>query len=102
MRGFFHDIASWLQQHFIAIEVVTWAFALTALAYSGLQYYTLSQEYAVAREELSSTTAAYTKITSAWQDRFEAAVGKNQSLAQNINDIQNQNLQIQAQLNGAQ
>jgi len=102
MRAFFHDVSAWLQRHFIAIEVATWAFALAALAYSGLQYYSLSQEYAAAKEELSSTTVAYTKITSTWQDKFEQAVGQNQLLAQNLTDAQMQNLQMQAQLNGAQ
>jgi LAS superfamily LD-carboxypeptidase LdcB len=102
MRGFFHDLSAWLQQHFLAIEVLTWAFALAALAYSGLQYYSLSQEYAAAKEELASTTAAYGHITVAWQDKFEQAVGKNQELASNLTDAQNQNLQIQAQLNGTQ
>jgi LAS superfamily LD-carboxypeptidase LdcB len=100
MRGFFHDLSVWLQQHFLAIEVLTWAFALAALAYSGLQYYSLSQEYAAAKEELASTTSAYSHITLNWQDKFEQAVGKNQELASNLNDVQNQNLQMQAQLNG--
>jgi D-alanyl-D-alanine carboxypeptidase len=100
MQGFMHDVTAWLQRHFIAIEILTWTFALAALAYSGLQYYSLSQQYAVAREELSSTTAAYTKITAAWQDKFESAVGQNQTLAQNLTDAQNQNTQFQAQING--
>jgi len=102
MRGFFHDISAWLQQHFIAIEVAAWAFALAALAFSGFQYYTLSQQYVAAKEELSSTTVAYAKITSAWQDKFEQAVGQNQTLASNLTDAQKQNLQMQAQLNGTQ
>lgn len=100
MRGFLHDVSAWLQQHFMAIEIVTWAIALAVLAYSGLQYYSLSQEYALAKEELSSTSAAYTKITIAWQDKFEQAVGQNQALAQNLTDARNQNDQFQAQING--
>src|SRR4051812_28170364 len=102
MGGFLHDTAAWLQKHFMAIEILTWGFALAALAYSGFQYYSLSQEYAAAKVELASTTVAYTKITAAWQDKFEQAVGQNQTLAQNLTSAQVQALQIQAQLNGTQ
>lgn len=100
MRSILHDISAWLQQHFFAIEVLTWAFALAALAYSGLQYYSLSQEYASAKAELSSTTAAYVRITSTWRDKLEQAMGQNQLLAQNLTSAQNQNAIFQAQING--
>jgi LAS superfamily LD-carboxypeptidase LdcB len=102
MGRMMHDVSLWLQKHFMAIEIVTWAFALAALAYGSLQYYSLSQEYASAKEQLASTTVAYQKITLAWQDKFEQAVGKNQELAQNLTSAQIQALQIQAQLNGTQ
>lgn len=100
MRGLLHDVTAWLQQHFAAIELVTCAFAIAAILYSGSLYYSLSQEYAAAKAELSSTTAAYTRITGAWRDKFETAVGRNQTLAQNLAAEQIKNDQFQAQLNG--
>ena len=100
MRGWLHDVTAWLQQHFAAIELITCAFAIAAIAYSGTQYYSLSQEYAAAKAELASSTAAYARITSTLKQKIEATVGRNQTLAKNLVDEQNKNDQFQAQLNG--
>lgn len=94
------DIAVWLQEHFIAIELLTCAFAIAALTYSGLQYYSLSQEYASLKAELASSTSAYTKITSNLRDKFTLVTGRNESLSQSLSEEQSKNNEFQAQLNG--
>ncbi len=102
MQRWLSDSAIWLQEHFIAIELVTCAFAVAAIAYSGLQYYSLSQEYAAVKAELASSTSAYSKITSNLRDKFTAVAGRNETLAQNLSEEQNKNNEFQVQLSGVQ
>lgn len=102
MHRWLSDIVVWLQEHFIAIELITCAFAIAALLYSGLQYYSLSQEYAAVKAELASSTSAYSKITSNLRDKFAAVAGRNETLAQNLTEEQIKNQEFQTQLSGVQ
>jgi len=92
----------WLQKHFMAIEFVTWAVALAALAFSGMQYYSLSQEYAAAKSELASTTATYRKITVDLREKFAAVVNRNDTLATTLSAEQQKNNEFQQQINTVQ
>ena len=92
----------WLQKHFIAIEFVTWAIALAALAYSGMQYYSLSQEYAALKSELASTTSTYRQVTTNWREKFAAVVSRNDTLATTLSVEQQKNSEFQNQITGVQ
>ncbi len=100
MQELLEDFAVWLHKHFIVIEFATCAFALAAIVYGGLQYYTLQQEYASAKDQLASTTAIYTKITADLRNKFSAVSGQNQTLTDSLTTEQNKNDYFQAQING--
>jgi LAS superfamily LD-carboxypeptidase LdcB len=95
-----HEWAVWIQRHFIVIELITCAFALAALTYGGIQYYSLAHEYEIVKHELASTTATYKKVTADLREKFAAVSNYNASLSNTLSAEQNKNEQFQAQING--
>lgn len=100
MRRKIEASAVWLQEHFVAVELLTCAIAIAAVVYSGLQYYSLAQEYAAVRAELASSTLAYKQITANLRERFAIVTGRNQELSDSLSLEQQKNNQFEAQLNG--
>src|SRR6185503_6821661 len=102
MRDWLEERVVWLQEHFIAVEVVTCAIAIVAIIYSGLQYYSLAQEYAMAKEQLASTTATYKKITSDLRNKFAVVVSRNTSLSDTLTAEQQKNQEFANTIKGVQ
>ena len=100
MREWAEEWAAWLHEHFVAVEFVTCAIAVIILAYGGLQYYSLAQEYAAAKAQFASTTSAYQRVTSSLRDKFSVVVSRNSVLSDSLTAEQTRNEKFQAEING--